>query len=216
MAPAARRKAGNGGSRQVAAAAADGDDDNAAKRRRQPSSATPSAATKTLTTPTPLTAAEAADACELEELGGIDPATSFLYTPHTLTGLVIGKKIENGRFFPFLSFPFLSLSRSPLVTIALFSISSSLKTAPGIALLIYYTGALSGYIPSSGYTGGGGGEVSAEDDPATGRRRGLVAALATWLLYCLLQGSPRMPLLRPHPAVWRLVHGGLIYRERES
>lgn len=112
MAPAARRKAGNGGSRQVAAAAADGDDDNAAKRRRQPSSATPSAATKTLTTPTPLTAAEAADACELEELGGIDPATSFLYTPHTLTGLVIGKKIENGRFFPFLSFPFL-VSVSP-------------------------------------------------------------------------------------------------------
>jgi hypothetical protein len=99
----------------VAAAAADGDDDNAAKRRRQPSSATPSAATKTLTTPTPLTAAEAADACELEELGGIDPATSFLYTPHTLTGLVIGKKIENGRFFsfPFLSFPCLGLPSSP-------------------------------------------------------------------------------------------------------
>ena len=109
MAPATRRRARNGG-RQ--AAAEDGDDDAASKRRRQ--------ATKTKT-PTPtapvsprLSAAEAADARELEELGGIDPATSFLYTPHTLTGLVIGKRDKRERGFSFfLSFFLAAVSAPP-------------------------------------------------------------------------------------------------------
>ena len=119
------------------------------------------------------------------------------------------RRREAFSFFSFLFVPFFLslLFRSlgfPLITttIVFFLLSLPLlKLHLGIALLIYYTGALSGYI----------GEIipsnENEDDPSVGRRRGLLAALAAWLLYCLLQGSPRMPLLRPHPAVWRLVHG---------
>lgn len=219
MAPTTRRRGGNGGAH--AAAAADGD--NAAskqlrqRQRRSSSSAatTTTPTTTTPTSPTTLTAAEAADARELEEMGGIDPATSFLYTPRTLTGLGIGKEERERKKFCFLSF-FLSLF------LALFSVLPSLfltpslslslsknpniKISTGIALLIFYTGALSAYTGGGGSGGTELGESSAEDS-ATGGRRGLAAALCTWLLYCLLQGSPRMPLLRPHPAVWRLVHG---------
>ena len=149
MAPATRRRTGNGGDRQ-AAAAADGDDAARGRRRSLATAATktptPTTTPASPTTPTHLTVAEAADARELEELGGIDPATSFLYTPHTLTGLVIGNFLVRSVspfLFAVLGSP-LSHRQPPLLSPSLLSLSKK-KTSPGIALLIYYTGAFSSY-----------------------------------------------------------------------
>lgn len=196
MAPTTRRREGNGGQAAAGGESNNGDDAAAKRQRRRSRTATAAAATRTPTTPTTtslLTAAEAADARELEELGGIDAATSFLYTPRTLTGLVIGERErgggEGGLFF-FLEVSCLVAKPQPPPECLFFP----RQNQTGIALLIHYTGAFSNNSEEAA-------------DPAEGRRRGLLAALSTWLLYCLLQGSPRMPLLRPHPAVWRLVHG---------
>ena len=117
MAPTTRR------SGQAAAEASAGGEERGEEstkgRRRHHRSTTEPATTPTPTSPTAttttLTAAEAADALDLEELGGIDPATSFLYTPHTLTGLVIGKRV----FFLSLFF-----GRKPIFSLSL-SFSSS-------------------------------------------------------------------------------------------
>ncbi|KAJ6689619.1 hypothetical protein OIU85_005977 [Salix viminalis] len=49
-------------------------------------------------------------------------------------------------------------------------------------------------------------ESSTSGDVVTSVKRGLWAMIAVFLGYCLLQ-APSTILIRPHPAIWRLVHG---------
>ncbi|EPS57700.1 phosphatidyl serine synthase family protein, partial [Genlisea aurea] len=49
-------------------------------------------------------------------------------------------------------------------------------------------------------------EGSSDSDSATTVKRGLWAMTAVYLAYSLLQ-APSTLLIRPHPALWRLVHG---------
>ncbi|KAK9699442.1 hypothetical protein RND81_08G173600 [Saponaria officinalis] len=63
----------------------------------------------------------------------------------------------------------------------------------GVCFLIWASGALDP-------------ESSSSDDVATSVKRGVWAMIAVFLTYCLLQ-APSTVLIRPHPAIWRLVHG---------
>ncbi|KAG0452291.1 hypothetical protein HPP92_025777 [Vanilla planifolia] len=49
-------------------------------------------------------------------------------------------------------------------------------------------------------------ESTASYDVVTSVKRGIWAVIAVFLTYSLLQ-APSTVLIRPHPAVWRLVHG---------
>ncbi|CAN0871493.1 CDP-diacylglycerol--serine O-phosphatidyltransferase 1 [Linum grandiflorum] len=49
-------------------------------------------------------------------------------------------------------------------------------------------------------------ESSTAGDVVTSVKRGVWAMIAVFLAYCLLQ-APSTILIRPHPAIWRLVHG---------
>ncbi|CAN1840211.1 CDP-diacylglycerol--serine O-phosphatidyltransferase 1 [Linum perenne] len=49
-------------------------------------------------------------------------------------------------------------------------------------------------------------ESSIDGDVVTSVKRGVWAMIAVFLAYCLLQ-APSTILIRPHPAIWRLVHG---------
>ncbi|CAN0877045.1 CDP-diacylglycerol--serine O-phosphatidyltransferase 1 [Linum grandiflorum] len=49
-------------------------------------------------------------------------------------------------------------------------------------------------------------EISTSGDVITSVKRGIWAMIAVFLAYCLLQ-APSTMLIRPHPAMWRLVHG---------
>ncbi|KVI05374.1 Phosphatidyl serine synthase [Cynara cardunculus var. scolymus] len=49
-------------------------------------------------------------------------------------------------------------------------------------------------------------ESSSSADLVTSVKRGIWAMMAVFLTYCLLQ-APSTLLIRPHPAIWRLVHG---------
>ncbi|MBA0858663.1 hypothetical protein Goshw_029523 [Gossypium schwendimanii] len=49
-------------------------------------------------------------------------------------------------------------------------------------------------------------ESNKSGDLVTSVKRGVWAMIAVFLTYCLLQ-APSTVLIRPHPAVWRLVHG---------
>ncbi|TYK09148.1 CDP-diacylglycerol--serine O-phosphatidyltransferase 1-like isoform X1 [Cucumis melo var. makuwa] len=49
-------------------------------------------------------------------------------------------------------------------------------------------------------------ECAASSDLVSSVKRGVWAMIAVFLAYCLLQ-APSTILIRPHPAVWRLVHG---------
>ncbi|KAF2310900.1 hypothetical protein GH714_018263 [Hevea brasiliensis] len=64
----------------------------------------------------------------------------------------------------------------------------------GACLLIWASGALN---PESSVSG----------DVVTSVKRGVWAMIAVFLAYCLLQALQRKVLIRPHPAIWRLVHG---------
>ncbi|KAI5066816.1 hypothetical protein GOP47_0017344 [Adiantum capillus-veneris] len=63
----------------------------------------------------------------------------------------------------------------------------------GACLLVWASGALD---PAA----------SSRHDSATNVSRGIWAMIAVFLGYCLLQ-APATILIRPHPSVWRLVHG---------
>lgn len=63
----------------------------------------------------------------------------------------------------------------------------------GACFLIWASGALDPESCSSG-------------DLVTSVKRGVCAMIAVFLAYCLLQ-APSTVLIRPHPAIWRLVHG---------
>ncbi|XXG83838.1 hypothetical protein AAC387_Pa10g1497 [Persea americana] len=63
----------------------------------------------------------------------------------------------------------------------------------GACLLIWASGALDPESTSSG-------------DLVSSVKRGVWAMIAVFLAYCLLQ-APSTILIRPHPAIWRLVHG---------
>ncbi|KAF7133278.1 hypothetical protein RHSIM_Rhsim09G0102000 [Rhododendron simsii] len=63
----------------------------------------------------------------------------------------------------------------------------------GACFLIWASGALDPQSSSSG-------------DIVTSVKRGVWAMIAVFLAYCLLQ-APSTILIRPHPAIWRLVHG---------
>ncbi|KAK4763468.1 hypothetical protein SAY87_012906 [Trapa incisa] len=49
-------------------------------------------------------------------------------------------------------------------------------------------------------------ECSSPGDIVTSVKRGIWAMISVFLGYCLLQAPPTV-LIRPHPAIWRLVHG---------
>ncbi|XP_071693264.1 CDP-diacylglycerol--serine O-phosphatidyltransferase 1-like isoform X2 [Rutidosis leptorrhynchoides] len=49
-------------------------------------------------------------------------------------------------------------------------------------------------------------ESNSSDDIVTSVKRGIWAMICVFLAYCLLQ-APSTLLIRPHPAIWRLVHG---------
>ncbi|XP_020547435.1 CDP-diacylglycerol--serine O-phosphatidyltransferase 1-like isoform X2 [Sesamum indicum] len=49
-------------------------------------------------------------------------------------------------------------------------------------------------------------ERSSESDLVSSVKRGVWAMVAVFLAYCLLQ-APSTVLIRPHPAIWRVVHG---------
>ncbi|XP_026656775.1 CDP-diacylglycerol--serine O-phosphatidyltransferase 1 isoform X5 [Phoenix dactylifera] len=63
----------------------------------------------------------------------------------------------------------------------------------GTCLLVWASGALDP-------------ESTASDDVVTSVKRGVWAMIAVFLAYSLLQ-APSTVLIRPHPAIWRLVHG---------
>lgn len=63
----------------------------------------------------------------------------------------------------------------------------------GACLLVWVSGALN---PDS----------NVSTDSVTTAKRGVWAMILVFLAYCLLQ-APSTILIRPHPAVWRLVHG---------
>ncbi|KAG9449016.1 hypothetical protein H6P81_008981 [Aristolochia fimbriata] len=63
----------------------------------------------------------------------------------------------------------------------------------GACLLIWASGALDP-------------ENLSPTDVVTSVKRGVWAMIAVFLAYCLLQAPPTV-LIRPHPAIWRLVHG---------
>ncbi|MQL89622.1 hypothetical protein Taro_022199, partial [Colocasia esculenta] len=63
----------------------------------------------------------------------------------------------------------------------------------GACLLIWASGALDP-------------ESTATSDVVTSVKRGIWAMISVFLAYCLLQ-APSTVLIRPHPAIWRLVHG---------
>ncbi|CAK9151288.1 unnamed protein product [Ilex paraguariensis] len=63
----------------------------------------------------------------------------------------------------------------------------------GACFLIWASGALDSENSSTG-------------DPVTSVKRGIWAMITVFLAYCLLQ-APSTILIRPHPAIWRLVHG---------
>lgn len=63
----------------------------------------------------------------------------------------------------------------------------------GACLLVWVSGALSP-------------DISTSTDTVTAAKRGVLAMILVFLAYCLLQ-APSTILIRPHPAVWRLVHG---------
>ncbi|MCO5588877.1 hypothetical protein L7F22_042838 [Adiantum nelumboides] len=63
----------------------------------------------------------------------------------------------------------------------------------GACLLVWASGALDP-------------DASSQHDSATNVYRGIWAMIAVFLGYCLLQAPPTI-LIRPHPSVWRLVHG---------
>ncbi|KAL6848631.1 hypothetical protein ACP4OV_021214 [Aristida adscensionis] len=63
----------------------------------------------------------------------------------------------------------------------------------GACLLIWASGALDP-------------EGAASHSSVTSIKRGVLAMIAVFLAYCTLQ-APSTILIRPHPAVWRLVHG---------
>ncbi|KAK9865510.1 hypothetical protein WJX84_007725, partial [Apatococcus fuscideae] len=94
-------------------------------------------------------------------LAKIDPYTSFLYTPHTISCLAIG---------------------------ALILVHQSRVFAPPDA-------------PIS--------PVLAADTSYANIKHGLWAASGVFLGYSVLQG-PTTGMVRPHPAVWRLVHGVMV------
>ncbi|KAL7001071.1 heat shock protein Pss1 [Sarracenia purpurea var. burkii] len=64
----------------------------------------------------------------------------------------------------------------------------------GACFLIWASGALDPHNNSS------------SGDIVTSVKRGTWAMIAVFLAYCLLQ-APSTILIRPHPAIWRLVHG---------
>ncbi|MCO5596893.1 hypothetical protein L7F22_050964 [Adiantum nelumboides] len=63
----------------------------------------------------------------------------------------------------------------------------------GACLLVWASGALDP-------------DASSRHDSATNVCRGIWAVIAVFLGYCLLQAPPTI-LIRPHPSVWRFVHG---------
>lgn len=63
----------------------------------------------------------------------------------------------------------------------------------GACFLIWASGALDPQSSSSG-------------DVVTSVKRGVWAMITVFLAYCLLQ-APSTILIRPHPAIWRVVHG---------
>lgn len=94
-------------------------------------------------------------------LEDIDPSTKFLYTPHTISGLLIG-----------------------------------------LVILIYTSRALNPPDLSSD-------PLQAEQTAYFNVKHGITAGCLVFLGYSFLQG-PSTSMVRPHPAVWRIIHGMII------
>eukprot|EP00877_Chromochloris_zofingiensis_P010042 jgi/Chrzof1/5291/Cz15g21020.t1 len=95
-------------------------------------------------------------------LRNLDPATAFLYTPHTISALLAG-----------------------------------------LAAIAYY-----GNVFNPSDTTRHGPDAAAAQS-SSNAAVGVWAAILVFLGYSVVQG-PRTSMVRPHPAVWRLVHGVLV------
>ncbi|KAA0046299.1 CDP-diacylglycerol--serine O-phosphatidyltransferase 1-like isoform X1 [Cucumis melo var. makuwa] len=76
-------------------------------------------------------------------------------------------------------------------------IFSTKETSVSFTLLLVLTSWASGALDP---------QNAAHEDSATSVKRGVWAMISVFLAYCLLQ-APSTILIRPHPAIWRLVHG---------
>ncbi|KAA3456114.1 CDP-diacylglycerol--serine O-phosphatidyltransferase 1-like isoform X2 [Gossypium australe] len=118
--------------------------------------------------------------CSIDEL---DPWTAWAYKPRTISFLFVGAC-------------FLMMARLHWKYYASFGVLKDM------CFKGYY-----GYSDSMDWASGAlDPESNKSGDLVTSVKRGVWAMIAVFLTYCLLQ-APSTVLIRPHPAVWRLVHG---------
>ncbi|XP_038892344.1 CDP-diacylglycerol--serine O-phosphatidyltransferase 1-like isoform X5 [Benincasa hispida] len=121
----------------------------------------------------------------LSNVDDLDPWTAWAYRPRTVTLLLLGACFLITMVFDIYSF---GLDSNTLD-----------RKNKGRALETLF--------PSACWASGAlDPECTASSDLVTSVKRGVWAMIAVFLTYCLLQ-APSTILIRPHPAVWRLVHG---------
>lgn len=121
----------------------------------------------------------------LSNVDDLDPWTAWAYKPRTVSLLLLGACFLITMVFDIYSF---GLDSNPLD-----------RKNKGRALETLF--------PSACWASGAlDPECIASSDLVTSVKRGVWAMIAVFLTYCLLQ-APSTILIRPHPAVWRLVHG---------
>jgi hypothetical protein len=127
-------------------------------------------------------AAAAAGPSKARGRADVDPgATRFFYQPHTITFLLIGARRRP------IPPPAAATSPPPLDRRA-----HPPPHPAGLAALVHFSGTL-----------------DPRTAPADGARAGVIAVAAAFLAYSAAQG-PAPPLVRPHPAAWRLAHGVMV------
>ena len=153
-------------------------------------------------------------------LGDLDPTTRFLYTPHTVTGLVAGQRsvasslIRRGKQ-GFCS-PAEGCVRRSAGVVVLIYFSRALNPpvqaiAPAEAQHIAYSHVKHGITAAclvflGAYPGPYGGCQCMSDAHEV-----KVKGLSSWCTagYSFLQG-PSTCMVRPHPGFWRVIHGVVI------
>uniref|UniRef100_A0A2N9IC31 CDP-diacylglycerol--serine O-phosphatidyltransferase n=1 Tax=Fagus sylvatica TaxID=28930 RepID=A0A2N9IC31_FAGSY len=140
----------------------------------------------------------------------LDPWTAWAYRPRTVSLLLIGAcflilchllVVVNVQLFGTLDFSTglsCQIKRKEFIYVDKIAIDTPCSSDCGNLsshefLLSWASGALDP-------------ESSASGDLVTSVKRGVWAMIAVFLAYCLLQ-APSTVLIRPHPAIWRLVHG---------
>ncbi|XP_023541085.1 CDP-diacylglycerol--serine O-phosphatidyltransferase 1-like isoform X2 [Cucurbita pepo subsp. pepo] len=121
----------------------------------------------------------------LSNIDDLDPWTAWAYKPRTVSLLLVGACFLITMVFDIYSF---GLDSNTLD-----------RKNNGRALEALF--------PSACWVSGAlDPECTASSDLVTSVTRGVWAMIAVFLAYCLLQ-APSTILIRPHPAIWRLVHG---------